>query len=326
MAAIKSWTKEQEQYLVDNHKVKSIVEMKTILNKSIKAIRAKCRRLKLSCFEINNKKSLEEDTKFILNNKNMDFTTICATLNKGHRYIRNIMENNGLLVTFNKKGCKKWSYDEIEYLKNNYGKISRSIIADKLSRSIFAIMSAAAKHNLSHFESKYKIDKDTLIKLYIEESISVIDIAKQFTLTEDNIYTLLNHFDIKTNNKDKVIELTSGANNCNWKGHGSVPGKALSRVAHGAIRRGIKFDLSIEDLSDKFEKQNGKCFYTGLKLSFDNNAENKASVDRIDSSKGYTKENIQWVSKDVNFMKQALSHERFVSLCKLVSSNKELVI
>lgn len=47
--------------------------------------------------------------------------------------------------------------------------------------------------------------------------------------------------------------------------------------------------------------------------------EGTASLDRIDSSRGYVEGNVQWVHKDVNFMKQALSQERFVELCTLVA-------
>jgi len=44
-----------------------------------------------------------------------------------------------------------------------------------------------------------------------------------------------------------------------------------------------------------------------------------ASLDRIDSNKSYTKENCQWVSKELNIMKGALSMEDFALLCNVVS-------
>ena len=42
------------------------------------------------------------------------------------------------------------------------------------------------------------------------------------------------------------------------------------------------------------------------------------SVDRIDSSKGYIIDNIRWIHKDINVMKNSFSDEYFTYLCKLI--------
>ena len=44
-----------------------------------------------------------------------------------------------------------------------------------------------------------------------------------------------------------------------------------------------------------------------------------ASLDRKNSSLDYTKDNIQWVHKDVNYMKMSLSEKYFIKLCKLIA-------
>ena len=43
-----------------------------------------------------------------------------------------------------------------------------------------------------------------------------------------------------------------------------------------------------------------------------------ASLDRIDSSKGYIKGNVQWVHKEFNKMKLDLLDKEFIDICKLV--------
>ena len=43
-----------------------------------------------------------------------------------------------------------------------------------------------------------------------------------------------------------------------------------------------------------------------------------ASLDRIDNTKGYTQDNVQWVHKDINRIKSDLSQEYFLTLCKTV--------
>ena len=48
---------------------------------------------------------------------------------------------------------------------------------------------------------------------------------------------------------------------------------------------------------------------------------NCISVDRIDSSKGYTKDNIQLTLADVNIMKWNTSDDDFIATCKLIHSH-----
>jgi hypothetical protein len=71
-------------------------------------------------------------------------------------------------------------------------------------------------------------------------------------------------------------------------------------------------------------KQNKKCAYTNIDLYFTKfntnfNRYTNASIDRIDSSKPYTLENIQWVDKKINIMKSSYKSEEFIKLCCLVS-------
>ena len=63
-------------------------------------------------------------------------------------------------------------------------------------------------------------------------------------------------------------------------------------------------------------KQNGNCLYTGRKLVWDTKKINKASIDRIDSSKGYVKGNIQLVTFEVNQAKNDLSDSVFLNIIK----------
>lgn len=77
----------------------------------------------------------------------------------------------------------------------------------------------------------------------------------------------------------------------------------------------------MEDLWNLFEKQERKCAMTGLGLTLRGYGKppGTASVDRIDSSKGYTKDNIQWVHKDVNKMKMDFTKEYFIEVCRLIT-------
>jgi hypothetical protein len=105
--------------------------------------------------------------------------------------------------------------------------------------------------------------------------------------------------------------------------HPKIPSRYFNSLFNGAKRRGIIFDISIDDIWHQFEKQNQKCALSGLDLKFplfgERATEQTASLDRIDSDIGYTKNNIQWLHKDVNKMKWELKQNRFIELCKLIS-------
>lgn len=117
----------------------------------------------------------------------------------------------------------------------------------------------------------------------------------------------------------------AGANSFNWKGTcDNVPSMYYHKLMKCAKKRGLDFELSRNDLDDLFKKQNGKCRYTNYDLHFgQNRIRGTASLDRIDSSKGYTKENVQWVHKDINQIKWDLSHARFLELCKTITENNK---
>ena len=67
--------------------------------------------------------------------------------------------------------------------------------------------------------------------------------------------------------------------------------------------------ITLQDLKDQWESQKGKCTYTGIDLQLYKNTkslipyEQKASLDRIDSSLGYIKGNIEFISLPINYLK-----------------------
>lgn len=81
--------------------------------------------------------------------------------------------------------------------------------------------------------------------------------------------------------------------------------------------------LTIDELHDLYGKQNGRCFYTGreLKLAMKHINHDSLSIDRIDSSKGYTLTNVVLCCSIVNTMKMDHSLEDFKSICLEVAQN-----
>jgi hypothetical protein len=90
----------------------------------------------------------------------------------------------------------------------------------------------------------------------------------------------------------------------------------LRYLAQKANTRKRKGSIEIHEKLLKFiyEEQEGKCALTGIPFDMANNAY-KPSLDRIDSTKGYTILNIQLVLLIVNKMKREFPQNEFVDIC-----------
>jgi len=111
-----------------------------------------------------------------------------------------------------------------------------------------------------------------------------------------------------------------------FKGYGEIPLDSFSSIRRSAAGGGIlnrktkEFNITIQQAWNQFLKQNRRCALTNVELHFGENQ--TASLDRIDSNKGYIEENIQWLHKDVNIMKNDLDMNTFLMYCKLIYENQ----
>ena len=95
----------------------------------------------------------------------------------------------------------------------------------------------------------------------------------------------------------------------------------LDYARERAIKFKREFNLTQEYLHLLLEKQNNECALSGI--PFEKEGKFSFSIDRADSSKGYTKDNIQLVSQYVNVMKNDMAQELFISLCKNIAKHNE---
>lgn len=115
---------------------------------------------------------------------------------------------------------------------------------------------------------------------------------------------------------------TKGQVRWNWKGYCGISGARFGEIKWRANKKGFDFDLTPKFLWQLYiEKQSKKCAITGEEIDLDRDG----SLDRIDSSKGYLKNNVWWVKKDINKMKLDFTLHRFIELCEKVVANKEKI-
>lgn len=138
-----------------------------------------------------------------------------------------------------------------------------------------------------------------------------------------NFKTILQTHLIQGNTKScGCLSRVSGSEHKDWSGFGEISGNFWSSIKRK--RRHSKdreFSISIQQAWELFLKQDRKCALSGQILYFEDHQRSKrtASLDRIDSSKGYVIDNVQWVHKDINRMKNIYSNEYFIQTCKLIA-------
>lgn len=121
---------------------------------------------------------------------------------------------------------------------------------------------------------------------------------------------------------NKVCKACANKNPDNSAHKGWYKGVLRKSFAHkyktNAELRNIEWNLSFEYLADLLIEQDFKCALSGLDIqAMDIN--NNASLDRIDSSFGYVKGNVQWVTSKINMMKQQYTQQEFIELCVAVA-------
>lgn len=104
------------------------------------------------------------------------------------------------------------------------------------------------------------------------------------------------------------------------------------RLARRRVKtHGRECNITLEYLKQLWEKQGGRCPYTGWKLynlattsDWENNIlhPKTASLDRIDSCKGYVFGNVQFVSLMANYAKRDFLEADLLRFCAAVNTIK----
>lgn len=134
---------------------------------------------------------------------------------------------------------------------------------------------------------------------------------------------------IKLLTSSEAKRTKSCINCCHRKYIGKISANSFHHAKSGAKRRKIEFNITQQDMWDKFVSQDGKCNLTGWDIDIadtvygQRHGESTASLDRIDSDKGYEIDNIQWLHKDVNRLKQIFSQERTLEICKAIAEHNK---
>lgn len=197
-------------------------------------------------------------------------------------------------------------------------------------------------------EESFKILQSQNFKCYLSGLEIYINGEKNKTASLDRINNDLGYIDENVawchkdiNNMKYCTEICQFINYCNLvanfksnfvykKYNSTIYPNYFNKLKHSAGKRKKTFEITINDIIQKYEDQGFCCAMTGLELFFPSNSKEynyhrgkimpfTASVDRIDNNIGYIKSNIQITHKEVNMSRKNLTIEYYKELCTLVS-------
>lgn len=91
-------------------------------------------------------------------------------------------------------------------------------------------------------------------------------------------------------------------------------------------RQNLPFDITKEYLKELWDKQDGKCAISGIKMSFEQckgRTPTNVSIDQINHKNGYIMGNVQLVCMAVNQMKSDMEMEDLYMFCNAIIENKQ---
>lgn len=113
-------------------------------------------------------------------------------------------------------------------------------------------------------------------------------------------------------------------------GYELISGAFWNKLRKSALSRDIEFTITIEEAWEIFLRQNKQCALSGVSLTMvsnnDRSLSQTASPDRIDSTKGYTKNNFQWVHKRINRIKNILSVDELIFWSRLIQKKTKGIV
>lgn len=229
---------------------------------------------------------------------------------------------------------KKYDFSDVEDLLNQ-GKTIKEILKIKGCKHHFTLYNYLNNNNIK-FESSHTKD----FTGYEWNGMTVISEDKERKTKKrrwnvkchcGNIVSLDTSVIIKSKQKSCgcIFKTSEYRNNFPTRtGYKEISGKRWYTIKRNADIRNIKFEITIEEAWEIYLKQNKKCKLSNIPIHFsmndgDSYNDATASLDRIDSNLGYTVENIQWVHKRINMMKQNLTDEEFKYYCRMVAKNEK---
>lgn len=305
----------------------SVAETAKKLNRPFGQVKNKIKRLHL--YNNRCKKWTEKDVQALikLNEESKSLKEMSLILKASEVNISTKLISLG--ITYKKRprvSPHLWTLEEIDKLKLLAASgcvISR--ISKEMGISKGAISYFAEKENIIIKREKinkfWTKEEEEIIKNSLKSYITVAEIANKLKRSSQSVIERMALLNLKPTSRLNRYWQRKG----NSKGYGEISGSVFNKIRQNAKTRSLQFDITIQQMWNIFIEQDRKCAISGVLLYFSekcDGTDTTASLDRIDSSKGYTLDNVQWIHKDLQRMKWDMNESKFYNWIKIILNNQ----
>jgi hypothetical protein len=318
------WTKDNEQYLIDQ--LKAGVPVQTIakaLGKTPASVYHKKFNLGLS--DGRRPHPVYSDEAMIarvlrLYDEGYTVRGIARETSLTYDLVRRILQRKNARTRpkFSLKGARTYDPTLVERVRRMFleEKLSQRAIGERLEVRSTLVRDICTSRGFRR-SKQWSPEQVRTMERMLEEGKSIEEIAAAIGRPPNGILTKAYQ-----RNLQRRFPQVSGYNR-KYVGNMTVDKVLKTRLKtskRSAEVRGLSFDLDLAFLEDLYREQNGKCFYTGEPMSTVANDETCLSIDRVDSTLGYLKGNVVLTGWNANKMKQDLPLSEFVRLCGVISA------
>lgn len=232
---------------------------------------------------------------------------------------------------------RTFTAEEIERIKYGYITDKKSLLVlgrefKARAMTISRVLKSAGVILRKGSVHKLPTDTKACIVRELADGTPIKEIQRKIGVTDTRIYFVRNEY-ISTHDDDTSRAIKQRFAPFQGKSTKNIRREALKRWQKGARVRGKQWDLSIDDLQALFDKQQGRCYYTGVpmisptsnrELKLARNNVRLCSLDRLDSSRGYTRDNVAFCCCAMNLGKSDWSEFEFTSLISEIGTTNTI--
>lgn len=239
-----------------------------------------------------------------------------------NKCVSNIYRKIRELKIFSPKNIfRPWTVEDEESLVKMFNDgLPRNKITKLLNRTSRAILNKYFELNLIE-QPKWTYENEQKLIEMVNNFTPFKTIAQELKISLPFIQYKIDKLGIRKKRKDRNTEtyIFQKKHNNNLECR-MIMQKFLTMKTR-AKAENLPFDITHDYLWTLYEKQEKKCFYTGILMQLSNTNAQKAfsvSVDKINPRLGYTKGNIVFCCNIVNTMKLTMLQKDFFDICRKI--------
>lgn len=263
----------------------------------------------------------EEDISRIIRlytQENIDISNIAKQMGTSYLNIRNLIFEKGFLKL---KACVKMFSKErekemIDLYRDGWGieALSKKFECSYDTVKAYVINNGLSLRKYKKYPITQEQEEDIVSRYKSGETLAQIASAHKISMSP--VIKILDRWGIERRvYRGKTSKLGV------WSEEAILPLSSYANRKNNAIRSGHAWEIDIKDINKIYKAQNGRCYYTELPMKIANcdsdyrkivkNSPYAVSIDRKDSSLGYSLENIVLCCRFVNLAKNNFPEEEF---------------